>query len=322
MTRDEGILVSVIIISYNQELFIGQAVSSVLMQNTNFRYEILIGDDASIDRTPEILKELQKKHPDIIRLFLRKRNLGATRNAYELLMNARGAYIAVCEGDDYWISKNKLQIQVDFLEKNPSFIGCSHSYIAVDQNGTPLRRQHLRWVSNKTRYTLKDFKGIMLPGQAATIVRRNIYLDKSKDYSICYKANPQIGDRTMVLIYASKGDFYHFKEKMSCYRRYKNSGNLTAAMYNSSLKSIRRDLIYTKTLEKYALSVLKVNANFRAHKKDLFVSAIFHYSTTMNKAWLSLAKEITENEEKKWLFFLYMPLGCAKRILYRLFYLD
>lgn len=318
----DSVLVSVIVMSYNQEQFIEQAVSSILMQRTKFPYEILVGDDASTDGTPEILKSLQRKYPEKIRLFLREHNLGATRNAYELSMRAGGAYIAVCEGDDYWTSKDKLQTQVDFLEKNPSFIGCSHDYVAVDQNGAPLRRQRLRWISGKSRYTLKDFRGVMLPGQAATIVKRNIYADRSQDYSICYKAHRQISDRTVILICAAKGDFYHFKEKMSCYRRYKKSGNLTAAMYNSSLENMRRELAYTRTLENYAVSVLKVDAGFRAHRKELFVSAVLHYLKTGAKGWRCLAWEILELENRKWEFFLCIPMICVKKIYYWLFYLD
>ena len=318
----ENILVSVIIISYNHERYIEQAVSSVLMQDTNFKYEILIGDDASTDRTPEILKKLQQKNPGTIRLFLRRRNLGATKNAYELLMNAKGKYLATCEGDDYWISKDKLRVQVEFLEKNQSFIGCSHDYIAVDQNGSPLKKQRLRWICNKTKYTFKDFKGIMLPGQATTIVRRNIYLDTSQDYSIFYKAHRQIGDRTTILLYAPKGDFYHFREKMSCYRRYKGSGNLTSMIYDASIKSIKDDFIYTKTLDEYAVSVLKVDADFQVHKSELLTSAIFHYIKTRDKAWLDIAKEIFDDIEPKRMLLLYIPCCIIKKMIYRLFYLD
>ena len=87
------------------------------MQKVNFKYEILVGDDCSSDDTQNVLKEYQKSNPSLFRLFLRDSNIGATKNAYELLINARGKYLATCEGDDYWTDENKLQIQVDFLEK-------------------------------------------------------------------------------------------------------------------------------------------------------------------------------------------------------------
>lgn len=318
----DEIAVSVIMICYNQAQYIEQAVSSVLMQKTNFRYELLIGDDASTDETPEILKKLQKQHPNIIRLFLRKHNLGATRNAYELLMEAKGKYLASCEGDDYWISKEKLQIQVDFLINNPQYIGCSHDCIIVNQNGIPLSRQRLRWVCGKTRYKLKDFKGIKLPGQAATIVRRNIYLDHTCDYSIFYQAHPQIGDRTTALIYASQGDFYHLKSKMSCYRKEKSSKSLTPSVFNSTMESLMADFDYTKTLQKYAETKLHVKVDFSPHVKDLFVSAVFHYARTRNQEWIFLAKKILRSEKNHCGFFLYVPFGVVKKIIYTLFYLD
>jgi glycosyltransferase involved in cell wall biosynthesis len=318
----ESVCVSVIIITYNQRQFIEQAVSSVLMQRTNFPFEILIGDDASTDGTVEILKALQEKHPEKIRLFLRSQNLGATRNAYELAMATRGTYIAVCEGDDYWISTNKLQKQVDFLERHPSFIGCSHDYIAVDQNGTSLRRQRMHWISKKRIYTLKDFKGNILPGQAATIVKRNIYTDHSLDCSICYKAHRQISDRTVILICATQGNFYHFKEKMSCYRRYKRAGNLTAREYSFSLEKFKQELDYTLTLENYAAAVLRVDANFRAYRKELFATAVLRYLRTGDRNWYIAAEETFADEDRKWDFFFNIPLSCIKRLFYRFFYLN
>ena len=122
-------LVSVNIITYNHEPYIAQAIEGALMQKTNFPYEVLIGEDDSSDGTREICKEYAARYPAKIRLFLNDRknviyiNGRPTGrwNFVNLLRNARGQYMAICEGDDYWIDPYKLQKQVDFLEKNKDY---------------------------------------------------------------------------------------------------------------------------------------------------------------------------------------------------------
>ena len=99
-------MVSVIVLTYNHEKYIKQALDSILRQKVNFDYEILIGDDASTDNTVKVLKEYKSKFPNIIKLFLNEVNLGATRNAYNLLVNAKGKYLATCEGQSRNVGKN------------------------------------------------------------------------------------------------------------------------------------------------------------------------------------------------------------------------
>jgi len=114
-------------ITYNHEKFIAQALDSVLMQQVDFDYEIVIGDDLSQDRTREILLEYRSKHPDKIRLLLYEEKQGVGGNIYHVLTNCNGTYIALLEGDDYWTSVNKLQVQVNFLQTQPEFSLCFHS---------------------------------------------------------------------------------------------------------------------------------------------------------------------------------------------------
>lgn len=111
-------LVSVDIITYNHEKFIIEALEGVLMQKTDFIYEIVICDDYSTDGTRDILINYQKKYPDKIILRLQEKNLGLRYNYFENKKACRGKYIAICEGDDYWTDPNKLQMEVDFLENN------------------------------------------------------------------------------------------------------------------------------------------------------------------------------------------------------------
>ncbi len=122
MKKKNDIKVSVWMITYNHEKYIAQALEGVLMQKTNFNFEIVIGEDASTDKTRVIIEKFEKENISIINAIYQKKNVGAMRNAYEFtLPKCKGKYIACCEGDDYWTYPYKLQKQVDFLEKNPDY---------------------------------------------------------------------------------------------------------------------------------------------------------------------------------------------------------
>jgi glycosyltransferase involved in cell wall biosynthesis len=113
--------VSICCITYNHEKYIAQAIESFLMQKTNFPYEIIIGEDCSRDQTRAVCIEYHKRYSDKIKLFLNNSNKGMHRNFLDSLDACQGKYIAVCEGDDYWIDPYKLQKQVAYLEANPEY---------------------------------------------------------------------------------------------------------------------------------------------------------------------------------------------------------
>src|ERR1017187_2565779 len=111
--------VSVLMITYNHEKYIAQAIESVLMQKTDFPYELILGEDCSTDGTREIVREYSRKHPEIVRAPPRERTLGAKENVRQIVFASRGKYIALLEGDDYWTSQEKLQLQADLLDAHP-----------------------------------------------------------------------------------------------------------------------------------------------------------------------------------------------------------
>ena len=117
--------VSVCIITYNKEEFIEDTINSVLMQKTTCSYEIVVGDNASTDKTREILQQYWEKDPTKFTIILNNENLGLTTNMYNTMRKAKGKYIVVLYGDDYWISENKIQSHFDFLETNGSVLAVS-----------------------------------------------------------------------------------------------------------------------------------------------------------------------------------------------------
>lgn len=270
------IMVSVVMTTYNQKQYIQQALDSVLMQKTSFSYEILVGDDASTDGTTTIVKQYAQKYPGVIHAICREKNVGPTRNVYDLLCRAKGKYIANCEGDDYWIDCSKLQQQVDFLEENPSYSACTHDCQIVDENGCPMSTQKLKWVSSKTIFTQKDFKGIYLPGQPATWVHRNFMRDSNHDFSIIYRANPYVGDRTVTMILSIYGPIYHMGKVMSSYRKNNShtANNVTTVVFAQNKNVNRMQYNMTCTLEEYAKEEFGISLRFTRFKVSQWIKMI------------------------------------------------
>lgn len=250
MTNQE-IGVSVICVTYNHEKYIREALDSILMQQTDFPIEIRIGEDCSTDNTRAILKEYEEKYPGRFIMYYREKNLGATKNEYELFMDAKGKYIAALELDDIWTDPHKLQKQYDFLESHPQYIGVAHDFDIIDASGTVIEDDDNKAVKNyfNKSFTLRDFLEEGFAFQTGTHFYRNIFLDK-KDYSIIYKADRLIRDKTILSLLLDRGDFYILPDTMSAYRRFfnedaQNGRNLT----NSNLEL---DL-YTKAAHVEAL---------------------------------------------------------------------
>ena len=117
-------LLSVLMITYNHEAFIGRSIESVLSQKTDFPFELVIGDDHSTDNTKQIAMKYAEKYPDTIKLLSHSSNLGVIPNFQNTLERCKGRYVAILEGDDRWIDESKLQKQVNFMERNPDYVLC------------------------------------------------------------------------------------------------------------------------------------------------------------------------------------------------------
>ena len=118
---EENITVSIFMLTYNQEQFIAQTIESIATQQTSFRYQLVIGEDASQDKTLEICRKFEDKYPEKIKLLASPKNLGLIANFMRTLKECKGTYIAICDGDDYWTDPLKLQKQVDFLKQHSDY---------------------------------------------------------------------------------------------------------------------------------------------------------------------------------------------------------
>jgi acetyltransferase-like isoleucine patch superfamily enzyme len=127
----QPVTVSVVVLTYNHERFLRECLDGILMQRAPFRYEILVHDDASTDKTPEILREYAERFPQLVRPFFEKENQFKKTGVYPILplyAAARGKYVAECDGDDFWTDPLKLQKQVDYMEAHPDCVLCHHDY--------------------------------------------------------------------------------------------------------------------------------------------------------------------------------------------------
>lgn len=127
--------VSIVTTTHNQEAYVRQAFDSFVAQQVDFPVEIIVADDASTDSTPTIISEYAERYPHLFRPILRSENLGLNRNLVGALDTARGEYIALCEGDDYWVDPLKLSKQVAFLDRHPQTAVCFHPVRVVWEDG-------------------------------------------------------------------------------------------------------------------------------------------------------------------------------------------
>ena len=283
MDIGEKCMVSVSLLTYNHEDYIRQCLDGIVNQKTNFAFEVVVGDDCSSDGTREILREYEKKYPDIFKLVLREKNLGPTKNLYDVLKRCKGKYIAGLEGDDYWIDENKLQTQVDFLESHQEYIGCAHEVKMVDEYGKEwyFSKKYLEgthWTFNKDVYTFKDFEKFTLPGQGSTYLYRNIFLNPDYDYSIIETASPMVGDMTLMMLISNKGDWYFMRGvTMTCYRYVTVLGKQNWASWIRTRNRSDIDFAFREKLEEYSNNVLKRPLDLSNQKFEVFHGALQWY---------------------------------------------
>lgn len=207
--------VSCHVITYNHINYISKCIDGILMQKTDFDFEIVIGDDVSTDGTREIVKEYASRFPDLIRLNLRdKRGTGipGKENFMSTLEMCDGEYITLCDGDDYWTDPLKLQKQVDFLEQNKEYSICFHNVKYIDISGGETKHKNFNSGSIEKTFTIEDLSTGNFIDAPSVVFRNN-----DKILPSWFKYSP-IGDYPLHMINASFGLIKYFPEEMAVYR--------------------------------------------------------------------------------------------------------
>lgn len=172
-TRSKKPLVSVVCVTYNHERLIRDALESFMHQETDFDYEVLVGEDCSTDATRQAIESFSFDNPRCaLKPVFHKTNLGASRNFTELLAQAQGKYIAICEGDDYWTDSGKLQKQVDYLESAPD-VSLVYSNVNSHRVGEGFRLDYMYVGGRKTDLTGDELKHAP-PINTLTAMFRNV----------------------------------------------------------------------------------------------------------------------------------------------------
>jgi glycosyltransferase involved in cell wall biosynthesis len=243
---EKDVLVSICCITYNHEKYISDAIESFLMQKTNFNYEILIHDDASTDSTAEIIKGYEKKYPKILKPIYQIKNQysqGVKVGRFNL-ERARAKYIAVCEGDDYWIDPYKLQKQVDYMEKHPGCSMCVHAAYIINEQTKKKIGEIRPFHSNRIVFIEEIIEGGGALFATNSVMYRSEFAINRPNF---FDASP-VGDRPLFIYLALNGQVYYFDDFMSVYRT-GVSGSWTNRVYNNINKRIQHDYQIAKMLD-------------------------------------------------------------------------
>lgn len=205
-------MVSIFVMVYNHEKFLKDCLNGILMQKCTFTYNIVVGEDYSIDRSREILIEYKNRFPGKFKLLLHTSNIGAKKNQNAVLDSCSGKYVATCEGDDYWTDPLKLQQQLDFLESNQQFVLTHHDTSVIDEKGNLLKNSKLPTFKKKDFSARELQEGVSLA--TLTLCFRNIFLNRQFEFP-----NVINGDFALISILGLYGDGKYLENiQPACYR--------------------------------------------------------------------------------------------------------
>ena len=257
----QNILVSICCITYNHENYIEECLQGFLKQETNFKFQILIHDDASTDKTQKVIQKYRNRLPynsDVILQVENQYSKGFNPLRQKLLPEAKGKYIAICEGDDFWTDPLKLQKQVDFLEENPRFSGVgTNSLVYFENTGEE------KLFNKDDRESDLNFEDFLKERKfhTASFLFRNT-LQYPKDFTKVLS-----GDRLLFLLVALQGKIKYFTDVTCVYR--KNDGGISS---RATSKSLIKDLYFIKILKN------KLNTSQLIEMRIFIYQTIFKYS--------------------------------------------
>lgn len=266
MDNDKPLMVTIRCITYNQEPYIRDCLEGFVMQQTNFRFEAIVHDDASTDGTAAIIKEYAEKYPDIIKPILETENQYSKHDgSLNRIMNehTHGKYVAWCEGDDYWIDHLKLQKQVDFLEAHPDYSMC---WTDAFEETNGIRKPYCRY-GKDCQSPLDDIivrGGEFIP-TCSIVMRGKIYFAMPNEARCFY-----CGDYPLQMWGAYSGKAYYLNEQ-TCVYRFMSIGSWTAKAAQESkeakLKHYENEKVLLDSFNK--LFEYKYNEAFEKREADI-----------------------------------------------------
>ncbi|MBE6786816.1 MAG: glycosyltransferase [Ruminococcaceae bacterium] len=258
-------MVTVICITYKHEDFIRQALDSFLMQKTNFKYQIFVGEDKGPDNTANIIREYAEKYPEKIVPFIREKNMGAQRNLIDMCQKAQTPYIAFCEGDDYWCDEYKLQKQFDYMENHHDLRSCFHDAEIKDELDVGWflseQFQNEEYEKNGNKMIWPRTMNGFVPKKtyrAGTYIKCGFVHTSSMFFRWDYNIEiPEwyythlLGDFTIWLIQLGTGKFGYIPQIMSVYRRHEGGAYYFNDNFEYMLKTRSDWIALLRNLKQY-----------------------------------------------------------------------
>ncbi len=303
------IMVTIVCITYNHENYIKDALNSFLEQITNFEFEIIVHDDVSTDGTRQILKEYETLYPDKIKVVYQSENQyskGVPIMGTFLFPEARGKYIAICEGDDYWIDTNKLQKQVDYMESHNDCSICIHNAMKVNRD-----KKNMGVISTvKSSCEIPCEKFILSGGGFCAT---NSILTKAEFARQFHETGLYEVDYALQIFLAGKGNAYCFSEVMSAYR-----ANVEGSWSRRSKENVQ----YGVECEKKIIRMLRKYNELSNFTYETSIKACIVKHELVIKFKLEDYKGILNDKKiidyiksmpllKRTLYFMRIKLGCS-----------
>lgn len=291
-------MVTIHCITYNHENFIADAIDSFLMQQTNFNFEIIIHDDASTDRTVDIIKEYQNQYPNLIKPIYQIENRyskgeSVSKFIYE---RAKGKYTALCEGDDYWIDPFKLQKQVEYMEKNTECSLCVHGGYVVSAS-----KKIIMWKSRANKGCKFFTPEEVIEGGGDLFLTNSMFYPTKFAYDKPdFFEKVSVGDYPLAINLSLLGTVYYMDEFMSAYR-VGHSGSWTATNFST----IENMTNHFREIEQM-LDEINQYTNFR-------YAAAISMRKYRNQFFLLLKDKKFKEIKKKEFKHFYLELGFKKR---------
>lgn len=245
-------VVSIICITYNHEKYIFEAIDSFLMQETDFPFEVIIGEDCSTDRTPDIILEYAQKYPNIIKAIIRDKNIGANPNFFECVEKSSGEYIAICEGDDYWINNKKLQQQYILLNKFPDIDLCFHTVFYKDNITGLMTKNTTEEILHYRLYSLNEVieNGSSFIPTLSIMIKKNNFVNIIKQ-----RLEGRLGSGDWVIqYYGSVHGALCIGENMGVYRtnNIESAVNMKKSFYIAKQETLNKILILKKMFKDFS----------------------------------------------------------------------
>lgn len=258
---NNDILVSVCVVTYNQEKYIAECIESIVNQDCNFTYEIIISDDASDDSTHNIIKKYQAKYPELIFPILRSTNVGATKNILESYKKARGKYIAHMDGDDVFYPE-KLKVQVGLLEENLDCFISSHAVNKIDSNSKDIFKDSGVNISG-----IKDYFYLL---QTPSFFAHSSKMFRNTLESSWYdQIKSEIYDFELHLLHAKNGNIIHTSDILGAYRI--NTG------LSSKGKKVNKNMVSAK-FELYEFHISQYHGEAKVDLRRAYATSAFNYA--------------------------------------------